>query len=79
MHALGNWFEKVTTRLCTPFLSAADINHILQGSDLWMDSDEIRRRLQRLKPAKPAVRKKAVGAKKPVAAKAGGAKEAAKG
>ena len=70
VQALGNWFEKVTTRLCTPFLSAADISHILQGSDLWMDSDEIRRRLQRLKPAKPAVRKKA-GAKKP-AAKEGG-------
>ena len=47
VQALGNWFEKVTTRLCTPFLSAADISHILQGSDLWMDSDEIRRRLQR--------------------------------
>lgn len=70
VQALGNWFEKVTTRLCTPFLSAADISHILQGSDLWMDSDEIRRRLLRLKPAKPAVRKKA-GAKKP-AAKEGG-------
>lgn len=55
VHALGNWFEKVTTRLCTPFLSAADINHILQGSDLWMDSDEIRHRLGRIKraPARP--------------------------
>ena len=62
VQALGNWFEKVTTRLCTPFLSAADISHILQGSDLWMDSDEIRRRLERMKPARPAVRKKA-GAK----------------
>ena len=48
VHALGNWFEKVTTRLCTPFLSAADINHILQGSDLWMDSDEISHRLARV-------------------------------
>ncbi|MDD2988179.1 MAG: Clp protease ClpP [Zoogloea sp.] len=64
VHALGSWFEKVTTRLCTPFLSTTDINHILQGSDLWMDSDEIRRRLARIKPArtkatprKPAVRK----------------------
>jgi ATP-dependent protease ClpP protease subunit len=63
VHALGNWFEKVTTRLCTPFLSAADISHILQGSDLWMDSDEIRRRLGRIKrtPAGPrkSARKKA--------------------
>lgn len=66
VHALGSWFEKVTTRICTPFLSASDINHILQGSDLWMDSDEIRRRLGRIKankpratPRKPAARKKA--------------------
>lgn len=83
VHALGNWFEKVTTRLCTPFLSAADINHILQGSDLWMDSDEIRRRLERMKPVKPAVRKKAAvkkpaAAKKPAPAKAGSGKVAKK-
>lgn len=80
VQALGNWFEKVTTRLCTPFLSAADISHILQGSDLWMDSDEIRRRLQRLKPAKPATRKKAAAkpaARKP-AAKAAAGKSAKK-
>ena len=57
VHALGNWFEKVTTRLCTPFLSPTDINHILQGSDLWMDSDEIRRRLGRIKHPKVAPRK----------------------
>ena len=83
VHALGNWFEKVTTRLCTPFLSAADISHILQGSDLWMDSDEIRRRLERMKPVKPAVRKKAAvkkpaAAKKPAPAKAGSGKVAKK-
>jgi hypothetical protein len=40
-----------------------------------MDSDEIRRRLERLKPAKPAVRKKAVGAKEP----AGVARKVARG
>ena len=68
--AVGKWFEKVMARICIPFLSEAEIGRILQGSDLWMDSDEIRRRLLRLKPAKPAVRKKA-GAKKP-AAKEGG-------
>ena len=78
VQALGNWFEKVTTRLCTPFLSAADISHILQGSDLWMDSDEIRRRLERLKPAKPTMRKKAAVKKPVVAAKKPAAKAAKK-
>ena len=77
VQALGNWFEKVTTRLCTPFLSAADISHILQGSDLWMDSDEIRRRLQRLKPATPATGKKA--AEKPAARKPAAKAAAGKG
>ncbi|GAB2181465.1 hypothetical protein DLREEDagrD3_16880 [Denitratisoma sp. agr-D3] len=46
--ALGNWFEKVMTRICCPFLSTAEINKILKGSDVWMDSDEIRRRLIRI-------------------------------
>lgn len=57
VHALDNWFEKVMTRRCTPFLSPTDISHILQGSDLWMDSDEIRRRLGRIKRPKAAARK----------------------
>ena len=65
VHALGNWFEKVTTRLCTPFLSATDIAHILQGSDLWMDSDEIRRRLGRIKTAGRTPRKAAAKATTP--------------
>lgn len=63
VHALGTWFEKVTTRLCTPFLSPTDITHILQGSDLWMDSDEIRRRLGRVKRPRAAPRNRAT--KKP--------------
>ncbi|MBA5603969.1 Clp protease ClpP [Duganella sp. FT3S] len=46
--ALSNWFEKFMTRTCQPFLSATEIKNILKGSDLWMDSDEIQRRLARL-------------------------------
>lgn len=49
--AVGNWFEKAMSRLCSPFLSDTEIKHILKGSDIWMDSDEIRRRLQRMKRA----------------------------
>lgn len=65
VHALGSWFEKVTTRICTPFLSLSDIAHILQGSDLWMDSDEIRRRLGRIKPVGRTPRKAAAKATTP--------------
>jgi len=59
--AVGNWFEKVMSRLCSPFLTDTEIANILKGSDVWMDSDEIRRRLQRLQRAKTAARKKKTG------------------
>lgn len=51
--AVGQWFEKVISRICSPFLSDGEIGRILKGSDLWMDSDEIRRRLTRMARAKP--------------------------
>ena len=63
--AVGNWFEKVMSRLCSPFLTDTEIANILKGSDVWMDSDEIRRRLLRLQRAKTAARKKKV--RKPAA------------
>ncbi|UCV30063.1 Clp protease ClpP [Ferribacterium limneticum] len=59
--AVGNWFEKVMSRLCSPFLTETEIANILKGSDVWMDSDEIRRRLLRLQRAKTAARKKKAG------------------
>lgn len=52
--ALGNWFEKVMNRICVPFLSESEIGKILKGSDLWMDSDEIRRRLTRMQRQRAA-------------------------
>lgn len=45
--AIGKWFEKIMSRVCYPFLSHEEISKILRGEDIWMDSDEIRRRLQR--------------------------------
>jgi ATP-dependent protease ClpP protease subunit len=45
--ALSSWFEKVMFRICSPFLSSAEIEKVLKGNDLWLDSDEIRRRLGR--------------------------------
>lgn len=49
--ALGNWFEKFMGRICQPFLTAGEIKNILKGSDMWMDSDEIRRRMARMQRA----------------------------
>ena len=52
LKAISHWFEKVMSRICSPFLSDAEIEKILKGGDVWMDSDEIRRRLNRLQNAK---------------------------
>jgi ATP-dependent Clp protease protease subunit len=49
--AVSNWFEKFMTRTCEPFLSSAEIKDVLKGSDVWMDSDEIRRRMERMRRA----------------------------
>ncbi len=49
--AVSNWFEKFMTRTCQPFLTQGEIKDVLKGSDVWMDSDEIRRRLERLRRA----------------------------
>jgi len=56
--ALGNWFEKVMSRLCSPFLTETEIANILKGADLWMDSDEIHRRLMRMQRARKANERK---------------------
>lgn len=46
--AIANWFAKFMGRLCQPFLHEREIAAILKGTDLWMDSDEIRRRMLKL-------------------------------
>ena len=46
--AVANWFAKFMERICQPFLHPREISAILKGTDLWMDSDEIRRRMLKL-------------------------------
>jgi len=49
--AISAWFEKFMARTCEPFLSPAEVKGILKGADLWMDSDEIRHRMARIRRA----------------------------
>lgn len=51
VQAVSSWFAKVMQRICQPFLSPAEIDKILKGVDVWMDSDEIQRRLVRMQRA----------------------------
>lgn len=50
--AHGKWFEKVMYRICFPFLSLEELVSIKRGEDIWMDSDEVAKRLQRVRTSK---------------------------
>ena len=63
--ALGSWFEKVMKRICTPFLGEHEVSNILKGADLWMDSDEIQRRLQKMSRVRQPAKAKRKPAAKP--------------
>lgn len=59
LDAMLKWFEKLMKKFCAPFLSTQEINRLLKGEDIWMDSDEIRARLMKVfaNPQKPKTRK----------------------
>lgn len=54
--AVSKWFEKVMRQACKPFLSDDEVTRILRGEDIWMDSDDIRKRLAHLQKAEPAAK-----------------------
>lgn len=54
--AISKWFEKVMRHVCKPFLSDEEVARILRGEDIWMDSDDIRRRLAHLQKGEPSVK-----------------------
>lgn len=55
VHAVSSWFEKFMTRTCQAFLTPVEIKDVLKGSDVWMDSDEIRRRMERIRRAQAKI------------------------
>lgn len=56
--AISKWFEKAVRHICKPFLVDEEIERIQRGEDLWMDSDDIRRRLANLQKGEPSVRQR---------------------
>lgn len=66
--AISKWFEKVMRHVCKPFLMDDEVERILRGEDIWMDSDEIHRRMGNLQKGQPAVRKRKPAIKQNVAA-----------
>lgn len=47
VNAMSRGFHRLMQSTCRPFLSTEEINNILNGQDLWLDADNIRRRLNR--------------------------------
>jgi hypothetical protein len=86
----AKWFGKMMVNICSPFLSNAEIEDVLNGRDLWIDSDEVIERLNAIqkqrakdekaaaKAAREAAKKKSASAKKTPTRKAARKKAPAK-
>lgn len=46
--ATTRWFNKLAKDIYYPFLSHQEIEDMLAGKDIWMESEEIRRRLKKM-------------------------------
>lgn len=42
------WFNALASNLYVPFLSKAEFDRVVKGEDIWLQSDEIRERLQKM-------------------------------
>ena len=42
------WFRKLAHKYYVPFLTVEELQRVLDGKDMWMDSDEVRMRLERM-------------------------------
>lgn len=51
LDASEKWFTSVQDKVCYPFLTKAELKKIKDGQDIWMQHDEIVRRLQKVQKA----------------------------
>lgn len=64
LEATNKWFATLAKQIYIPFLSEDELHRLSRGEDFWMQSPEIRRRLNhmvkvRSEPPKPKTRRKA--------------------
>lgn len=64
LDATIKWFNKLMKRICSPFLTEDEISRIIKGEDLWLDSDEIRKRLIKISKDNLQATKEQSGSKK---------------
>lgn len=48
LEAQIKWFNLLAKKLYIPFLSTAEMERVLKGEDIWIQSDEIRLRLEKM-------------------------------
>ena len=48
LETLNKWYNKMMKKICVPFLSIEEVEQIINGKDIWMETDEIKRRLNRM-------------------------------
>lgn len=46
--ATSKWYNNLMKDVCSPFLSDEELDRIIRGEDLWMQSEEIAERLQHM-------------------------------
>lgn len=46
LQATISWFNKLAKKYYIPFLTAQELDRVLEGKDMWMDSDEVKSRLK---------------------------------
>lgn len=52
------WFNKLLKKYCSPFLTDEEMEKICTGTDIWMDADEVRKRLNKIAKQKKTGKKK---------------------
>lgn len=61
LEAQIKWFNTLARKLYIPFLSINEFDRVVRGEDLWLQSDDIRKRLEKMvKTAKKNTRTKKV-------------------
>lgn len=48
LNATVKWFKKLAQKYYIPFLSKKELRKVLNGHDMWMDSDEVKTRLKNM-------------------------------
>jgi ATP-dependent protease ClpP protease subunit len=60
LEAQIKWFNTLAKKLYVPFLSEAEFDRIVRGEDIWLQSDEIRKRLEKMVKTKTIPKTKRV-------------------